>query len=143
MPLSESSSRLAIVTWACLWLPGLCVAGWRAERLLRAGREARAVGDTLACLAVPLLAYGAYALSEASRRATALHATVSWGAWLSPAWVALPYAVSTLYLIVRHRRAPRPPMSARWWSAVLVGLLAVLGFAPGLLMTQMVVLVGT
>lgn len=142
MPLSASGSRLAILVWAALWLPGLAVACWRTEKLLRAGQVARSLAETLALLAIPALCYGAYALSDAQRYAQAHDTQVAWSAWLPAAFVALPYAVGTLYLAVRRRQSSGSAAHARWGMAVLLGLLAVLLFAPGLLMTQLMVLVG-
>jgi hypothetical protein len=142
MPLSESGSRLAVSVWAAVWLPAFFLACWRAERLLRASRVARATLELLALLSAPLLAFGLYSVSDAQRYAQAHNAQVSWGTLASVLLVAVPYAVGAAYLFVVLRGHVSPPMGSRWWVAALLGLLAVLVFAPGLLMAQLMVLAG-
>jgi hypothetical protein len=142
MPLTESGSRLAVSVWAALWLPGFFIACWRAEQLLRASRVSRATLEVLALLSAPLLAFGFYSLSDSQRYAQAHNAQVSWGALASILLVAVPYAVGATFLFVVLRRQVPPPTDSRWWVAALLGLLAVLIFAPGLLMAQLMVLAG-
>ncbi len=143
MPLSESMTRLAIYAWAVLWLPGLALACWRTEQLLRTGHLARSIAETLALLAIPVLSYGAYALSDAQRYAQAHHAHLAWSALLPLAQVALPYAVGTLYLVMLRRRSPDSSAPSHWWIALILGLSAVLVFAPSLILSQLMVLAGT
>lgn len=143
MPLTESGSRLAASVWAALWLPGFFLACWRMERLLRAARVPRAIFELLTLLSAPLLAFGLYAFSDALRFAQARNAQVSWGALASVLLVAVPYAVGASYLFLVLRRQVPPPKGGLWWVASLLGLLAVLIFAPGLLMAQLMVLAGS
>ena len=142
MPLSESGSRLAVSVWAAVWLPGLAVASWRMERLLRAGRLPRALLEVAALLSLSLVAFGLYALSDAQRYAQAHGAQVSWADWLSVTQVAIPYLASSVYLIAVLRPGTAAPTASRWWVAVLVGLVAALFTAPGLFMALLMVLTG-
>ena len=143
MPLSESGSRLAVSAWAALWLPTVFLACWRTERLLRASRVPRAMLELLGLLSAPMLAFGLYAFSDALRYAEAHSAQVSWSPLASVALVAVPHTVGAayLYLVLRHRVPP--PGGSRWWVAALIGLLAVLVFAPGMFMAQLMVLAGS
>lgn len=143
MPLTESGSRLAVSVWAALWLPGFFLACWRAERLLRADRVPRAMLELLALLSAPLLAFGLYSFSDSQRYAQVHNAPVSWGTLVSVLLVGLPYAVGAAYLYLVLRRHVPSPTGSRWWVAVLLGLLAVLVFAPGLLMAQLMVFAGS
>lgn len=142
MPLGESASRLAVSLWAALWLPGFLLACWRMEHLLRAGRWARALLEPLALLSVPMLAFGLYALSGAQRYAEVHHTPIPWSTIGSVALVAVPHVVGAGYLFAVLRRQVPPPSGSRWWIAALLGLLSVLVFAPGLLMSQLMVLAG-
>ena len=143
MLLSESGSRLAIVVWAVVWLPGLAFASWRAERLLRARRLPRALLEPAAMALLPLLAFAFYALPDAQRYARAHGTSVSWGSYFSVAQVAVPYLVSAAYLLAVLGPSTSPPAGTRWWVGLLLGMLSVLVLAPGLLMTQLMVFVGT
>ncbi len=142
MPLSESGSRLAVSVWAALWLPGLFLASWRMEHLLRASRASRALLEALVLLSAPLLAFGLYALSDAQRYAQAHGQQVSWAALLSVAQVSIPYGASATYLFASLRPGVVHPKGRHWWLAALIGLVAVLVAAPGLLMAQLMVLAG-
>jgi hypothetical protein len=143
MPLSESGSRLAVSVWAALWLPGFFLACWRAEQLLRASRVSRATLELLALVSAPLLAFGLYSFSDAQRYAQAHNAQVSWGTFAAVLLIALPHAVGAAYLLLVLRRQVPTPTGSRWWVAALLGLLAVVIFAPGLLMAQLMVLAGS
>ena len=143
MPLSESGSRLAVSVWAALWLPGFFLACWRAEQLLRASRVSRATLELLALVSAPLLAFGLYSFSDAQRYAQVHNAQVSRGTLASVLLVVVPYAVGAAYLFVVLRRQVPPPSGSRWWLAALLGLLAVVILAPGLLMAQLMVLAGS
>jgi hypothetical protein len=144
MPLSEPHARIAMVVWALSWLPGLALASWRAERLIRAERRWRALTEYAALLAVPLASFGGYALAGAQRYAEARGGPVGWGSLLlSIAQVAVPYAVSAACLLLPRRSNTGPSVPARWWIGLLLGLLAVLVLVPGLLMAQLMVFVGT
>ena len=142
MPLSEPHARIAIVTWALTWLPGLALASWRAEGQLHAQRAWRALIEYAAALAIPLVSFGGYAFSDAQRYADARGGSVGWSTLLSIAQVAVPYAVSAAYLLRPWRLSTEPSTTARWWVGLLLGLLAVLVLAPGLLMAQFMVFVG-
>lgn len=142
MPISESGSSLAVSVWAVSWLPCLVLASWRMEGLLRAGRMPRALLEAAALLAIPLLAFGVYALSDAQRYAQAHGSQVSWVDWLSIAQVAVPYVASAGYLVALLRPGVAAPRGSRWWAAILIGLVATLLIAPGLFMAQLMVLVG-
>ena len=126
--------------WAALWLPGFFITCWRTEYLLRAAQATRAVLELLALLFAPLLAFGLYAFSDAQRYAQAHNAPMSWSVLTSILLVAVPHAAGAAYLFWALRRHVPPPPGSRWWVVALLGLLAVLVFAPGLLMAQLMVL---
>ncbi|HEX5371611.1 MAG TPA: hypothetical protein VFW84_02645 [Aquabacterium sp.] len=142
MPLTESGSHIAIAIWAVTWLPGLVFAALRMEHLLRMGRVRRALVGHMAILLVPVLAFGVYALSDAQRYAAAHSTTVSWGSMVSVALVAIPFAAEAAYLLAALRPGIAHPSGKRWLRALLLGLLSVLVFAPGLFMAQLMVFVG-
>lgn len=146
MPLSEARSHTAILVWALTWLPGLPLACWRAERLLRARQAPRALLECAAILLLPLLAFGLYAVSGAQRYAQAGGEPVSWRSLLSVGQPAVPYLASMACLLLLTRRAGagpgRPTAATRWWVAFAVGLLAIPVLVPGLLMAQLMVFVG-
>lgn len=143
MPIAESASRAALALWAVVWLPGLAGSSWRFERLLRAGRRRRACAEAVVIALVPVVAFALYALPDAQRHAQAHGAPLSWRSVASVLLVALPYAVSAAHLLTVHRPGMAAPRQARWWLAGLLGLLSVLLLAPGLLMTQLMLLAGT
>lgn len=143
MLLSESCSRIAVGVWAATWLPGLALAAWRMERLLRTARLPRALLEQVAVMLVPLLAFGLYALSDAQRYAEVHGAQMSWGAYLSVAQVAIPYVTCAVYLLTVWRPGVSHPTESRWWVALLLGFLSALVITPGLLMAQLMVFVGT
>ena len=68
----------------------------------------------------------------------------SWGGSLfSIAQVVSPYAVSAAYLLLALRPNATSSTAARWWVALLLGLLSLPVLAPGLLLAQLMVFFGT
>lgn len=142
MPLSESGSFIAIGFWAATWLPGLAFAAWRMERLLRAAQWPRALLELVAVLLLPLLTFGLYTLSDAQRYAHAHSTQVPWSTLWSVAQVAVPYAASAACLWAILRPGTAHPKESRGWIAFLLGLLSAIVLTPGLLMAQLMVIVG-
>ncbi len=142
MLLTESQSRIAIVTWALTWLPGLALATWRGAGLLPAGRLGRAVIEAGSVLSLPMLAFGLYTVSEAQRYALARGAPINYGYVGSVVQVAIPYAVSAAYLVWALRSQASQGKTVRWWGGLVLGLISVPLLVPGLLMAQLMVVVG-
>lgn len=133
-----------LVVWCATWLPGLAFFSRRARTLFTRSARLRAAAEGLLLGAVPALAFNAYQwLSGSAPQLLSRGSQPAWRIFGLPALETMaPYAVAYVAFWWSRSRPASTPVTGLFWGPTLVAFASVPLLSPGMLLGQLMFLVG-